>query len=223
MEQITPEMLLGGAVEEDSDWMFAVGDRIQAAWANARTIHVTSEFGTDLRASIKGSFREVIAGRIRRTPERPRGGMAFPDGESNIFPIEGTGEGIIVWDVSAHHVGMLTQPIKLTVTKGKIVKIEGGSQARDLERLLAEQNDPNCYCAPAEIALGLNRKVVPKGLMRSDKKLYGGIHVAIGADGTSKTGVGRVKANLHLDGIMRAPKVVVDDKVVLCEGGKIVI
>ncbi|MBI4297019.1 MAG: aminopeptidase [Chloroflexi bacterium] len=218
MEQCNPELLSGGAVEEDTEWMHQVGSRVKAAWDRGSTVQVTSEYGTDLRADIKGRISWLITGRLHPESAANQGPfpdiIAFPDGECGIGPVEGSGEGVIVWDLSCHQLGFLQQPIKLTIRHGKVVKIEGGTQAQQLERFLEEQKDPNCYNAPCEIAIGLNRKATPIGLMRVDKKLYGSAHIAIG-------GLGDTHAKLHLDGLLRAPRVVVDEKIVLCEGGQV--
>lgn len=218
MEQCTPELLSGGAVEEDTEWMWQVGFRVKAAWDRGHTVHVTSQYGTDLHASIEGRTSWLLTGRLKLEAKLDMGPfpdmIAFPDGEAGIGPVEGSGEGVIVWDLSAHHLGLLSEPVRLTVRQGKVVKIEGGTQARLLETFLEEQQDPNCYNAPCEISLGLNRRAKPMGLMRVDKKIYGSVHVAIG-------GLAGTHAKLHLDGILRAPRVVVDDSVLLCEGGEI--
>ena len=51
--------------------------------------------------------------------------------------------------------------------------------------------------------------------MREDKKLYGAVHIATG------NGSG-LRSNIHVDGIIRRPTIVVDNKTIL-EGGKILV
>ena len=46
--------------------------------------------------------------------------------------MEGTGEGRVVFDLTAHNVGALKEHIVLTVEKGMVTKIEGGPQAENL-------------------------------------------------------------------------------------------
>ena len=93
MEQCNPEILSGGAVEEDTEWMWQTGLPVKTHWDRGKTVHVTSEYGTDLRASIEGRTSWLITGRIH--PEVDQGPfpdiMAFPDGECGIGPVEGSG------------------------------------------------------------------------------------------------------------------------------------
>src|SRR5690606_34760551 len=147
------------------------------------------------------------------------GGCAFPDGETHICPVEGTGEGKVVFDLTAHSVGALSEPIVLTIEKGFVTNIEGGAQADVWKRILETHGDAASYNAPAEIALGLNPNVRPTGVMRTDKKMYGTAHIGLG---DTVTLGGTCHAKLRLEGVISKPKIVVDGKTV-AENGKILV
>jgi leucyl aminopeptidase (aminopeptidase T) len=215
MHGVTPEMLSAGADIDDYRAMGEVGQRVEDAWSGAESVHVTSDLGTDFRANVKGRRGILVAGRMNYRPEMGLNICCFPDGEVAIAPLEGTGEGVVVFDTTIDHVGLLQEPITVVVKKGLIDSIAGGAQASALRDLLAAQNDPLVYNFPAEMSIGLNPRVHISGIMRSDKKLLGTMHMAMG---TSIDIGGTVKAKVHLDGLIRKPKVVLDGKVIVDEG-----
>jgi leucyl aminopeptidase (aminopeptidase T) len=147
------------------------------------------------------------------------GGCAFPDGEAHVCPVEGTGEGRVVFDLTAHSVGSLKEPMILTVEKGMVTKIEGGYQAQIWRQLLERAGDIGSYNCPAEVSIGLNKNVVPTGSMRTDKKMYATSHIGVGD--TIVLG-GTCHAKLRLEGVIRYPEISVDGQV-LTRAGRILL
>lgn len=221
MEEVTPAMLSGGPASADYIAMGALGARVLEAWRTCRTVRVTSDRGTDLTASVAGRKPFCIAGKAFLDPTRPDlGGVcAFPDGEAGIAPVEGTGEGRVVFDTTVHSIGLLREPITVTVQKGRIASIEGGREAELLREIIHRHGDDHSYNFPAEISIGLNDTAQITGIMRVDKKLYGSVHIALG---TNDDFGGTVHSKLHLDGLIRFPTVTMDGKVVV-DRGKITI
>ncbi|RLB05177.1 MAG: hypothetical protein DRG83_03090 [Deltaproteobacteria bacterium] len=224
MEEVSPEMLLqGGPIAVDYAAMNEIGEKVAELLTKGKRIRVQSKMGTDLTASIEGRGAMVETGKIRPLPHMAGtsggGGCAFPSGEVNVCPLEGTGEGTVVFDTTAHSVGALKEPIRLTVEKGMVTKIEGGVEAAKWREILEKYGDPNSYNCPAEIAIGLNPNVTLTGSMRTDKKLYGACHIGVGD--TIVLG-GTCKAKLRLEGVIREPVITIDDRVVT-EGGKILV
>jgi leucyl aminopeptidase (aminopeptidase T) len=215
MNGLTRELLLGDAVRADVAEMVALGKRLRAAWRAADTVRVTSELGTDLVASIRGRDGFYIAVEIERTPENFMTEAAFPDGEAGVAPVEGSGEGVVVWDTSAEMLGALDEPIRLTIDAGRITTIEGGPQADELVRIVDELGDENARNCPAEISIGLNPDVRPSGNMREDKKLRGSCHIALGS---SAEDGGALRSNVHIDGVVRRPTVHLDGDAVVRDG-----
>jgi len=217
MEEVTPEMLSGGAASADYSAMGTLGARVLEAWAQCKNVRVASDGGTDLTASVAGRKPFCIAGKAFKDPARPQlGGVcAFPDGEAGIAPVEGTGEGQVVFDTTVHSIGLLREPIKITVRKGRIATIEGGREAEILREIINQHGDEHSYNFPAEISIGLNPMARITGIMRVDKKLYGSVHIALG---TNDDFGGTVHSKLHLDGLIRFPTVTMDGKVVVDKG-----
>jgi leucyl aminopeptidase (aminopeptidase T) len=223
MEEVVPEMLLqGGPGYTDSAAMMALGDQITSIWQQGKTVRVLSDLGTDLTASIEGRPALTEAGKIRIPPDKigkMPSGCAFPCGESNTCPLEGSGEGTIVFDLTAHSVGALKEPIRLTVKKGMVTNIEGGAEAARWREILEKHGDPNSYNCPAEISIGLNPNVRPTGSMRTDKKMYASCHIGVG---DTITLGGTCHAKLRLEGVIKQPTIIVDGRT-LTKGGRILI
>jgi 2,5-dihydroxypyridine 5,6-dioxygenase len=204
-EEICVENLTtGGATLTPDEWrkLHKFGEEIRQRFLKGNEVRVTSEYGTDVTCTI----RDPKTGRVRSRSghsciiSEPGGGTAFPDGECNVNPIPGTGEGVVVWDMSAHFPpGLLKDPIRLTIHKGFITKIDGGEEAKQLEAYIAQHGSLSKCACPTEIALGINPKSFFTGTQRTDKKVLGGAHIALDGGGS-----------LHLDGIMRAPTILID-------------
>lgn len=216
MEEVSVQNLTTGAATLSLDEykaMFKFGQEIQKAWEAGTKVRVTSELGTNLSCTIRDpKTGKVKSHNVSGSLETRPGVCAFPDGECNTTPIAGTGEGTVVWDTTAHHPrGLLKEPIKLAVQKGRVAKIEGGVEARQFEEYVKKYGDQTSYECPSEISIGMNPLATPTGVVRTDKKLLGAVHIAMGY---------YYAGPLHLDGIIRHPTVYVDDKI-LVEKGKI--
>jgi len=211
MEQTTVEMLSDHA-GADYDLVQAIGDKIAPIMNAGKRIRVTSDAGTDLEASIEGRLSIPIAARAFH--QGPTFCCAFPDGEVAICPVEGTAEGTAVFDVIMHMLGPLRSPVSLTFTKGRLVDIGGGADAGRLRETIetyGDENTPNL----AEIAIGTNPFAQVVGIIRSDKKRLGFVHMALG----SNTDMGgTVSSRVHLDMVMSGASLWVDDTQIIDKG-----
>lgn len=208
MEELTVAMLApGGPAWADYEAMNRLGQKIAKVYTEGREVRVTCPNGTDLTVNIEGRPGRSIAGMPLSLHPGKGGGCAFPDGEAHVCPVEGTGEGRVVFDLTAHSVGLLKEPIILTVKKGMVTDIEGGPQAQAWRNILEKANDPASYNCPAEVSIGLNKNVTPTGSMRTDKKMYATSHIGVGD--TIVLG-GTCHAKLRLEGVIRYPEISVD-------------
>lgn len=220
MEELTTAMLKpDGPAGADYEALGVLGKKVEKVFSEGKTIRVTCPNGTDLTASIEGRPGRAITGKVFQLRDNGGGGCAFPDGETHICPVEGTGEGRVVFDLTAHSVGALKEPIVLTIEKGFVTKIEGGAQADVWKNILETHGDAASYNAPAEIALGLNPNVKPTGSMRTDKKMYGTAHIGLG---DTVTLGGTCHARLRLEGVISKPEISVDG-VTVARGGRILL
>lgn len=220
MEELTVDMLKpGGPAWADYEAMNRLGLKIAEVYTKGKTVRVICPNGTDLTVDITGRPGRSIAGMPLALHPGKGGGCAFPDGEAHVCPVEGTGEGRVVFDLTAHSVGALKEPMILTVEKGMVTKIEGGYQAQIWRQLLERAGDAGSYNCPAEVSIGLNKNVVPTGSMRTDKKMYATSHIGVGD--TVVLG-GTCHAKLRLEGVIRYPEISVDGQV-LTRAGRILL
>lgn len=218
MEEITPEILGGGAASADYEEILEHGRRIRELWTEGDRVTVTSPAGMDLEAGLEGRPGYFACGTVEDQPGMDLYIGAFPDGEASISPVEGTANGTIVWDVSMHEIGLFDEPIVADVEDGYVTDIRGGQEADQLRRMLEDADDPDAYNL-AEVAIGINPQATITGLMRQDKKASGFLHLAVGAN--VDTG-GTVEAPVHVDGIASGATLEIDGETVVREGEVVV-
>jgi leucyl aminopeptidase (aminopeptidase T) len=216
MDELTLEMLCGGAATADYERMGRLAQTLGEKWDAGNRVRVVSRLGTDLVASIAGRRSWQMAGRAFSADWFDLSNCcAFPDGECGVAPVEGTANGTIVFDTSVQTIGRLEEPVALTVVASRIVEIQGGWQANVIRENLESVGDENAYYCPAEIAIGLNEAAQITGMLREDKKVLGSCHIAYGAN--SDIG-GTVEARLHIDGLIHMPTIEIDDEVIVEDG-----
>jgi len=187
---------------------------------NAKDCRVTSSYGTDFTYSVKDrvfvpplpsdSFDPYKIVDFDKDENRKGGNLLyylFPTGEFNVAPVEYTANGKLVFDLTMHHIGRLLTPIELTVVDGRIIKIDGGPEARILEDYLVAYGDENAYMCPAEASIGINAKAVVRGIQREDKNIMGTMHFGLG---TNVDVGGSIKSCIHMDGVILRPTLYVD-------------
>ena len=82
----------------------------------------------------------------------------------------------------------MSAPVKLTVEKGVVTKVEGGRDADIFRNWLASYQDPASYRL-AHYSLGFNPGVMaPTGRIVEDERVFGGIEFGIGSQGRFNPG-----------------------------------
>jgi leucyl aminopeptidase (aminopeptidase T) len=174
-------------------------------------MRVTAPNGTDFHGVIEGRPVQYETGLFRE----PGQFAALPNSEINISPIEGTAEGVAVIDVRVMSVGITRrEPLTLHMKDGLIESIQGGGLAEDLERILADFQDPSAYNV-AEFGIGLNP--VARECATNLEDLGKSDHAHIGIGSNYAIG-GSVKAPCHIDAILREASVYLDGKLVYDKG-----
>lgn len=217
MDEMTPEILRGGAASADYEAMQPIAQKLGEIYEAGSEMRITSETGTDVVGDIEDQTYWPIAGKI--VDNETQNICAFPDGEVGVAPAEGSTEGTIVWDTTVHGIGRLDEPIELEVEEGWVTDIRGGSAAETFERTLEEEGDDNAWYCAAEMSIGINPDAEITGVMRTDKKVEGAVHTATGDNYDLG---GEIQSNLHIDGTTLAPSVWVDDRQLVDEGELIV-
>lgn len=137
----------------------------------------------------------------------------LPAGEALVAPLEDQAEGVLVLDGSLAGVGPLREPIRLRLERGRIMAVEGGEAARQLENLLSGA-DENAWKV-AELGIGTNPGAELMGNPLVDEKVMGTAHIGFG-DNSHMGGIQQSK--IHIDGIVLSPTLVLDGRTVIEEG-----
>ena len=199
-----------GAMTADFFAIRKQAELLAALWRGVREVRVTSPAGTDLQAEVTG--RDPVAWRtgICLAPGEV---SALPGGEVSLPPLEGTAEGVIVWERVASDLGALAEPVTIHVREGRAVEIEGGAAADRLRGIVETVRDADNI---GEIGIGLNRAARIADDITEAKKAYGTVHLALG-DSANEYG-GTVECDVHLDGLVMSPTVAFDGRDVIVDG-----
>lgn len=182
---------------------------VKNALENCKVIRVISKNGTDLEMNIEG--RKIIpsTGVLRNKGESGN----LPSGEVYLAPVEGSTNGVIVFDGSMAGIGILKNPIKVTVKDGYAEKITGKTEAKKFQKMLDKVGKE--ARAVAEFGIGTNYKAKIIGQILEDEKVLGTIHIAFGNNISMG---GNINVPIHLDGLVKKPTVLVDDIVIMESG-----
>ncbi len=210
LRNVTEEMMIMGGITADYHQVRRITEKLAALLSNADEIHLTTPEGTDLTMRSRG--RKAIAQSGFVTQPGVLSGL--PDGEATLAPLEGMTEGVIVSPYLADQIGEITEPFRMEIVKGRIVKIIGGKQARDLKRIL-EGGDDAGYNAASQLALGTNPacRIIPN--TREVSKKLGTAHIAIG-DSISLGG--KSKGTYHIDFVFLNVSVSLDGQCIVKDG-----
>lgn len=206
---VTEDMMVHGAINADYDEIHQLTGRVAALLSRGRKVRVTSDQGTDLTLSIEGRPALTLGGKALV----PGIFAAMPDGEAAISPVEGTAEGVWVIEHAMDSLGLLDAPIRVEVQKGRAVSIRGGRSAEELQRIIHESDENASNIA--EFAIGTNSQARLIGNLAEDKKRIGTVHIAVGDNHVIG---GHVTSNIHLDGMLLRPTVLLDNEVVVERG-----
>jgi hypothetical protein len=171
----------------------------------AETVRITGAAGTDLTLRVDG--------RPWLTDALPlqRGSIAnFPGGEVFVAPHRDGADGILVADLTVPYTvdGLVDEPVRLEFARGRVTSIEGGRAAAMLRELVDGAGAGADVVA--ELGIGLNPTVKPRGHVMLDEKAAGTAHVAIGRN-TGAYG-GDNEAAIHVDMIFSGPQVEADGR-----------
>lgn len=199
MPGITMDMLQEGAITADYSEVEQLTNDYCRLLEGGETVTI-SKGGTQLSFSIKGRKGIPSTGVFRNKGESGN----LPSGESYIAPIEDSADGTILIDGSIAGIGVVGEPVLLTVEKGRLTEATG----KDGKRLLELLGDGNGRII-AEFGIGTNKKARLTGNVLEDEKVYGTVHIAFGSN---KPFGGTNEAGVHIDCVITEPIVTIDGK-----------
>jgi len=152
------------------------------AFTPGKTVRVTTAAGTDITMQV--DYQELLPYHARE-----RGGHAFlPPAEISEELVPGSANGVIVADITVGELrfgaalidslGLVDEPVRITVEHGLVKNIEGGSIARRLQDGL-NRLDKSLQTL-VELGHGLS-DLTPTGIIGVDESMNGTCHFGIGS------------------------------------------
>lgn len=212
MPDYTEDMMKGGALDADFLGIYEKVQKLRDVLTNVNLIHITTKAGTDIRIHAEGRVGNEVSGVCRTcgTWGSP------PNIEVNVSPIEHLTQGVVVVDgsIPMPEIGVVSEPVVLTIKDGKIVEFKGGKEAETFRKLLKIEENPNNNVL-AEFGIGMNDRATLKGSMLEDEGAYGTCHFGFGHN-ADQGGVN--EASVHIDCVYRKATVEIDGKIVIQDG-----
>ena len=213
----------GGGIEEaiqgfrfhDYDEVMRIGKKFERYLNGGKQIRVTSQAGTDVTASIeKIPYRAVSAHCFE---PGQAGGINL--GETYGGPVEYTAEGTVAIDGAIAHIAekpALSQPVMVTLKKGRVVDIKGGVEAEAFGRFIEANPGADVF---AEISPGTNPFLrITGNCNANDKWVLGIVHVAFGKNTHQIWPYGTNDCAVHNDAILLKPSLWVDGNQLIKDG-----
>jgi len=198
--------MLARVMSDDMDNLRRRGGRVAEILDHGIEARITCDHGSDLRLGLAGRTAIPDAGEL--THEGAFGNL--PCGEGFISPA--TAEGILIVDGSIAGVGLVSEPVRLTIESGHLIDASG-PEGEQLMALLTVHGPDGTNVA--ELGIGTNEKAILTGNILEDEKIIGTAHVAFGASAAIG---GKVQVPVHLDVVSLRPEVTVDGTPVVLEG-----
>ena len=198
MPGITVEMMLR-SVNVDFFKMKITADKLISEFKDATHLHITTNEGTDILLGVKD---RIFVGDIGVSG----GEMCnLPCGEIYCAPIETEADGIVVFNASIGDIGVLEHPLKVFVSKGKIIKFE--SDDADLVKRITQLTDVDDDAwVIGELGIGVNPGAQITGNMLEDEKSIGTAHIAFG-NNADFPGGGKNNSKIHRDYLFYRPNI----------------
>ena len=180
-----------------------------------KQMRITSANGTDFVVNKEG--REAYT--LYSLADEPGKWDHWPQGLVTFFADRGQGDGTIVVDSGTVYLKFRrhsTEPVKLHIREGSIVKFEGGTEARLLEDWFAQCNDPRSY-ALAHGGAGTEHRADWNVIGMDSEAYYGNFLVAFGRNIFWPVGGDNDVAS-HWDFCCLNHNIYVDDQIIVDNG-----
>jgi aminopeptidase len=198
MPGINEEMMLN-SVNVDFGGMQKSANSLISLLESAVRLHITNESGTDVLLGVAG--RKFVSD----VGVKPGDMCNIPCGEIYCAPLETEADGVIVFDASIGDIGVLTHPLKVYVSKGRITKFE--SEDKELvKRINTLQKVDDDAMLIGELGIGVNSGARITGNMLEDEKTLGTAHIAFG-NNSDFPGGGNNHSKIHRDYLFYNPTI----------------
>lgn len=200
MPQVREFSFTKGGLTADYKRVKDLTEKMYNAMKRVKIIRVKAPNGTDVSFSVEG--REWYEWHGVYHKSRDYGNL--PEGEVCAAPLEGSVNGVVVFDSSRYGKAKLIVKngfVEKVINSKKLVSVfkELGRRARNI----------------AEIGIGTNPKAKIIGNVLEDEKVFGTVHMALG---NNMSFGGSVNIPFHEDGIITKPTLITDNKIIIKDG-----
>ena len=196
MPGITKDIFYHGAITADYSKV-EQETLVRAAQLNeAASVTIRTGEHYELHLPINGRKGYASTGVFKK----PAASGNLPSGEAYIAPLEGQVAGEVLITGSIAGIGLVDEPVLLTIERGKLVAATG-KQGAELLAMLGNGLGRNV----AELGIGTNDKARIIGTILEDEKAYDTIHVAFGSNHTFG---GTINAGVHIDCVTKNPEII---------------
>jgi 2,5-dihydroxypyridine 5,6-dioxygenase len=180
---------------------------------SAKHMRITTPAGTDVEFNNEPGRKPIMELGYSDTP-----GSHMMAGQIGWSPNFESINGTIVFDGSLVPpiVGILKEPVRLTIRKGEVVKIEGGKEATEYEKWLKSFNHPQMLKL-AHVCYGFNPGARLTGDILEDERVWGGTEWGLGNVGAILV-PGGISGPSHTDGICLNSSVWLDGVQIMDKG-----
>ena len=198
MPGVTEQMMVEGGLTANPREVMEHTRRLAETFKGASEIRLMSELGTDISLEVDASKWNLDMGCCRQKGCSTN----LPAGEVYTAPENCTGT--VVIDGSMAGLELLKNPLKIRVEEGLAVDVQG-DRAKEVLKIINPLGDVARNIA--ELGIGTNPRARMIGVVLEDEKVRGTAHIALGDNSTIG---GTVVAGVHLDAIIRKPRVFAD-------------
>lgn len=189
--------------------------KVEAVTKESKHVKITTPTGTDLEFdNFPGRPFSTADGFVNK------GEIKMLPGQISWTPELKSINGVMVIDGTlTPPLGKVGTPIKFTIKEGKVVKIEGGTDAQEFENWLKSFNDDNMYTL-AHLSYGFGPGAKLSGDIVEDERVWGSTEWGFGNIGAHLVPdiPGGIPAASHSDGICLNSSVWLDGKALLIDG-----
>ena len=198
MPGVTEQMMIEGGLTANPREVVEHTRRLAETFKGASEIRLVSDLGTDISFEVDASKWNLDVGCCQQQGCSTN----LPAGE--VYTAPENCQGTVVIDGSMGGLELLKHPIKIRVEEGRAVDVQG-DRAKELLKIINPLGDVARNIA--ELGIGTNPRARMIGVVLEDEKVRGTAHIALGDNSTIG---GTVVAGVHLDAIIRKPRVFAD-------------
>jgi leucyl aminopeptidase (aminopeptidase T) len=194
----------------DHEKITTSSDKMKDILSKATVIRIETRSGTELTIPIKD--RDIISssGVLKRIGDTGY----IPSGKVFLAPEHQKMNGFLNIDGSVQGIGLITNPFKLEIENGVIVKVHGDSaESKAFQKILSKTTDDGRIVG--EFGIGTNYKATLSGEYYEDEISAGTAYIGIGRN--INIG-GRIDVPFRLGCVFNRPNIFIDDDLLVHNG-----